>query len=81
MKSDHGVRPDLPKASGLGLILFAVYLVFYGAFVAVAAFHGEWLARTPWQGVNTAIHWGFLLIVVPLALALVYLRFAGKAED
>ncbi len=56
----------------LGLVLFAVYLVFYGGFVLLAAFSPDSLAVLPWAGVNLAIWYGFGLIVAALLLALVY---------
>lgn len=70
--------PDLPPASRSGLWLFFAYLAVYAAFVAVSAFAGTWLARVPFGGVNLAVWWGFMLIVLPLILALVYLRTARK---
>lgn len=73
--------PDHPKANKLGLWLFLVYLAIYGGFVWVAAFSGPTLAGKPFGGVNLAIVWGFGLIIVPLVLALAYLKWAGKAED
>jgi uncharacterized membrane protein (DUF485 family) len=56
----------------LGLVLFAVYLVFYGGFVLLAAFSPDSLAVLPWAGVNLAIWYGFGLIAAALLLALVY---------
>lgn len=55
-----------------GLVLFAVYLVFYGGFVLLAAFSPDTLAMLPWAGVNLAIWYGFGLILAALLLALVY---------
>jgi uncharacterized membrane protein (DUF485 family) len=55
-----------------GLILFAIYFVFYAGFVLLAAFSPATMERTPAAGVNLAIWYGFGLIVVALALALVY---------
>jgi uncharacterized membrane protein (DUF485 family) len=55
-----------------GLILFFVYLAFYAAFVLLAAFSPATMGRTPWAGVNLAIWYGFALIVVAFAIALVY---------
>jgi uncharacterized membrane protein (DUF485 family) len=55
-----------------GLVLFAVYLVFYGGFVLLAAFSPDSLAVLPWAGVNLAIWYGFGLILAALLLALVY---------
>ncbi len=56
----------------LGLVLFAVYLVFYGGFVLLAAFSPDSLSMLPFAGVNLAIWYGFALIVAALSLALVY---------
>jgi uncharacterized membrane protein (DUF485 family) len=56
----------------LGLALFAVYLLFYGGFVLLAAFSPDSLAVLPFAGVNLAIWYGFGLIVAALILALVY---------
>jgi uncharacterized membrane protein (DUF485 family) len=55
-----------------GLVLFAVYLVFYGGFVLLAAFSPDTLAMLPWAGVNLAIWYGFGLILAALLLALIY---------
>ena len=56
----------------LGLILFAVYLAFYGGFVLLAAFRPMRLAVLPFAGVNLAIWYGFGLIVAAFVLALIY---------
>ena len=56
----------------IGLILFFVYLAFYGGFVLLAAFSPATMARTPWAGVNLAIWYGFALIAAALLLALIY---------
>jgi uncharacterized membrane protein (DUF485 family) len=55
-----------------GLMLFAIYFVFYAGFVLLAAFSPATMERTPLAGVNLAIWYGFGLIVVALALALIY---------
>lgn len=55
-----------------GLVLFAIYLVLYGAFVITNAFAPELMERTPIAGVNVAILSGFALIVIAFVLALVY---------
>ncbi len=56
----------------IGLILFVVYLAFYGGFVLLAAFSPATMARLPWAGVNLAIWYGFALIAGALLLALLY---------
>lgn len=56
----------------IGLILFVVYLAFYGGFVLLAAFSPATMAKLPWSGVNLAIWYGFALIASALLLALIY---------
>lgn len=63
-----------------GLVLFAMYLLFYSGFVLLAAFSPNTLARLPLAGVNLAIWYGFALIVVALVLALIY-GWVCRADD
>jgi uncharacterized membrane protein (DUF485 family) len=60
------------RNSRIGLALFAVYLVFYGAFVLLAAFSPQTMEITPLAGVNLAVWYGFGLIAGALVLALIY---------
>ena len=77
---DHGTNvPDRTETPGTaarnsryGLVLFAVYLVLYGAFVGVNAFAPEVMERTPLAGVNLAILSGFGLIGAAFLLAMIY---------
>lgn len=56
----------------LGLILFALYTLFYSGFVLLAAFAPESMEMTPIAGVNLAVLYGFALIIGAFVLALVY---------
>lgn len=77
---DHGsdLRPEVERVETVvrntryGLVLFAVYLVLYGAFVLISAFAPELMERTPLGGVNIAILSGFGLIGAAFVLALLY---------
>jgi uncharacterized membrane protein (DUF485 family) len=60
------------RTTRIGLSLFAVYLLFYGGFVLLAAFSPQTMEATPLAGVNLAIWYGFGLIVAAIFLALVY---------
>jgi uncharacterized membrane protein (DUF485 family) len=60
------------RNSRIGLALFAVYLVFYGTFVLIAAFSPQTMEATPLAGVNLAVWYGFGLIAGALVLALIY---------
>ena len=55
-----------------GMILFLIYLAFYGGFVGLNAFAPVQMEATPALGLNLAILYGFGLIVVAMILALVY---------
>ena len=73
-------KPDLPGASRTGLVLFAIYLVIYLGFVLLAAFSSSTMTQRPFAGINLAIIYGFVLIISPLILAVVYLLVAKDAE-
>jgi uncharacterized membrane protein (DUF485 family) len=71
----------IARNARLGLVLFAIYLVFYVAFVVLTAFAAEWM-QTELGGINVAIYSGFGLIAGAFLLALVYLWLcrAGKVS-
>lgn len=64
---------DVLRNARLGLVLFFVYLVLYGGFMALTAFNLEAMRSTPTGGVNLAILYGFGLIVGAFVLALFYM--------
>lgn len=69
------VRPDapeLPKASKIGLGLFALYCLCYAGFMTLAVTDIAGF-RTEVLGLNLAIVWGFGLIGGAFLLALIYL--------
>jgi uncharacterized membrane protein (DUF485 family) len=70
MNIDHAIA----KNARLGLVLFFFYLLFYGTFVYLSAFNGDFMARQVFAGVNVAIVYGFALIIVAIVLALIYLQ-------
>jgi uncharacterized membrane protein (DUF485 family) len=55
-----------------GMVLFLIYLAFYGGFVVLNTFAPQQMETTPAFGVNLAILYGFGLIVVAMVLALLY---------
>jgi uncharacterized membrane protein (DUF485 family) len=59
-----------------GLILFAVYFVFYAGFIGLNAFAPGVMAAEWWGGVNVAIWYGMALIAAAFGLAVVYLYHA-----
>jgi len=63
-----------------GLILFAVYLLFYGGFVFINAFDPTSMERTPIAGLNLAVLYGFGLIIGAVVLSAVYGVLCGDAS-
>jgi uncharacterized membrane protein (DUF485 family) len=64
----------------MGVILFIVYVLFYGGFMALSAFWPEVMSKPFLRGVNLAIVYGFALIVAALVLALVYMQICRKSK-
>lgn len=56
----------------LGLVLFTIYLIAYGAYVLINAFRPAVMDELVGAGVNLAVASGMGLIVGALVLALVY---------
>ena len=55
-----------------GMVLFVIYLVLYGGYMALVAFFPAAMRWMPLEGLNLAIVYGFGLIIAALVLALVY---------
>jgi uncharacterized membrane protein (DUF485 family) len=64
-----------------GLALFAVYLVLYGGFMALAAFFPHVMSRAPFGGVNLAVLYGLTLIVAAFLLALLYMFLVRRRAE
>ena len=68
---DH---PDVSAAnSRAGLVLFFIYLAFYGGFVLLAAFSPQTMAMPAIAGVNLAITYGMGLIFGAFFIAALYM--------
>ena len=65
----------------LGLILFAVYLAAYGAYVLINAFEPGMMDKLVGGGVNLAVASGMSLIVGAIVLALVYAVLARRPGE
>jgi uncharacterized membrane protein (DUF485 family) len=75
-------RHTIARNARRGLWLFAIYVVFYAGFVAIAAFRFDLLSHDAPGGVNLAIAYGLGLIVLAFVLALVYMVLTrGEAPD
>jgi uncharacterized membrane protein (DUF485 family) len=64
----------------IGVILFIVYVLFYGGFMALSAFRPNLMSQPFFGGANLAIVYGFALIVAALALAVVYMCLCRKSK-
>lgn len=60
------------RNSRAGLVLFAVYLLLYGGFVALNAFAPERMERPAIAGLNLAVTYGLVLIAAAFVMALLY---------
>ena len=69
------------RNSRTGLLLFLLYLGLYGGFVLLNTFSAKTMEATPFAGINFAILYGFVLIVVAFLLALIYGLLCGRRED
>ena len=67
-------HPEISAANArAGLILFFVYLVFYGGFMGLAAFAPQSMGQPILGGVNLAITYGLALIFGALIVAALYM--------
>ena len=64
-----------------GVVLFILYTFFYGGFMALSAFAPETMSEPFLGGVNLAVVYGLSLIVVPLILALIYMKLCRKTSQ
>ena len=64
----------------MGLVLFAVYVAFYGGFMALSGLRPAAMSRPFLAGVNLAVIYGFALIVLALGLALAYMKVCRKSS-
>jgi uncharacterized membrane protein (DUF485 family) len=67
------------RAGRIGLMLFAVYVLFYAGFMGLSAFAPQVMSSRPLGGVNLAIDYGLGLIIGAFALALLYMALARKS--
>lgn len=76
MTSSDSSSPEPSSArqynTRLGLILFAIYLLFYLGFVLINAFAASLMEAIVVAGLNLAIVYGFGLIVVAFVMAMIY---------
>ena len=64
--------PTAARNARYGAVLFFIYLMLYGGFVALCAFRPAAMETIVLSGLNLAIVYGLGLIAAAFALALVY---------
>jgi uncharacterized membrane protein (DUF485 family) len=82
--SEHREHEDaavVAHNSRAGVMLFLVYVAFYGGFMALSAFRPQLMSRPFIGGANLAVVYGFALIAAALVLALVYMRLCRKSKQ
>jgi uncharacterized membrane protein (DUF485 family) len=62
------------------VILFIVYVLFYGGFMALSAFSPDTMSQPFLGGANLAVVYGFALIIAALVLALIYMKLCRKSS-
>lgn len=72
MTASDNPSPARQYNTRLGLILFAVYLLFYLGFVLINAFAADLMETSTLAGLNLAIVYGFGLIAAAFVMAMVY---------
>ena len=74
---DHHA-PTVARNARIGLWLFAVYVILYGGFVALAAFFPNLMSKPALAGINLAVTYGLALIIGAFVLALVYMKLVSR---
>lgn len=65
----------------VGIVLFLIYLVVYAVFVGLSAFAPDVMKNPVLAGVSLAVVYGFGLIILAFALALLYMALCRPEND
>ena len=63
------------------LILFSIYVLLYGGFVFTTALWPDAMDIQPFDGINLAIVYGFVLIIGAFVLAIIYGVMCGPEQE
>jgi len=75
-KKDHAT----PYKMRLGVLMFVVYAIIYGGFVAINVIKPVLMETRMIFGLNLAVVYGVGLIISALVLALIYNHLCAKKE-
>ncbi len=81
LAKDQEKKAVVAHNTRVGVLLFIVYVIFYGGFMALSAFAPETMSEPFLGGVNVAVVYGFALIIVPLLLAFLYMKLCRKTSN
>ena len=70
-----------PRQSRDGLALFFLYMAMYLGFIYINAFDPALMKKPAFAGVNTAVVYGFALIVVAIVMAFLYGFFGEQTKE
>ena len=65
----------------LGLILFSLYFLLYGSFIAITVYDYKIMAKEVFWGINLAVVYGMALILSAIILAVLYAYMAKPDAD
>lgn len=77
---EHETEESIQHNKRIGLLLFAVYVLFYASFMLISAFFPNVMSSPAIAGLNLAIVYGFALILLAFVLALVYMKLCIKSN-
>ena len=77
---DH-LKPAARYNARVGIVLFIVYLAIYAVFVGLSAFAPGLMKQPVLAGVNLAVVYGFGLIVLAVALAILYMALCRRENE
>ena len=78
--AQSGKDPAFMYKRGLGWRMFIAYALFYAGFVVINLVKPMLMESVVFAGLNLAVVYGFLLIIIALILALIYNRACSKQE-
>ncbi len=76
-----GPDPAAPYKTRLGAVMFVIYTIVFAGFIAVNLINdGAAMAIVLFWGLNVAVLYGFLLIVLALFMAMIYNHLCTAEE-
>lgn len=77
MGSDYAAK----RKAKLGVKLFFIYAAIYAGFVFIGVTRPEWMGVRVIFGLNLAIVYGFMLIIIAIVMGFLYHLACSRLED